>query len=114
MKLVDCEKCRDKCCEEIAVHIATPSSADDFRNIRWFLYHPGVSIEVDKNGCWWTKFDSACSKLDKHGKCTIYPKRPPVCKNLMVENCDANNPPKEEFRSVRAYERWLKRVFKKA
>ncbi len=111
--MINCKECKYKCCEEIAVQISTPKSADDFKDIKWYLYHPGISIEIDKDDIWWVKFNSRCGKLDKTGNCKIYPERPPVCRNLSLKECDANNPPKHEFRSVKAYEQWLRKVFKK-
>ena len=111
-KLISCKNCKNKCCEEIAIPIATPSTSDNFQVLKWCLYHPGVSIEIDKKGDWWVKFNSRCSKLDKFGKCIIYIKRPPVCRSLELKHCDANNPPKQVFKTVEEYENWLSKVFK--
>ena len=80
------------------------------RDIKWYLYHPGISVYIDVDNVWNVQFDTQCKYLDKKGKCTIYDKRPPVCRNAKVEECHMNKKEiKEFFGSVEEYEAWLKK-----
>ena len=47
-----CTRCLAKCCRYFMLQIDTPSSKDDFENIRWYLAHRGVSVVIDMEGEW--------------------------------------------------------------
>jgi len=106
--MITCDDCNGSCCRKLVVEIDTPRNKDDFEDIKWYLYHPGVSIYIDMNDKWNVQFNSQCSKLDKDGRCSIYEKRPPVCKNAKVKDCEMNKPDvKIMFKTLEDYKEFI-------
>ena len=106
--MVTCDNCTGECCKIIVVEIDEPETADDFEDIKWYLYPPGVSVYIGTDGSWNVQFDSTCRNLAKDGRCMIYEQRPPVCRKAEVKDCHRNKPDiKVMFDSVEKYERWL-------
>ena len=67
------------CCRYFALEIDEPEGRDDFENIRWYLAHEGTLIFVD-DGDWYLQIDNHCKFLDEDDRCTIYEKRPEICR----------------------------------
>ena len=108
--MITCDECEGECCKVLVVEIETPESKDDFEDIKWYLYHPGVSVYIDTDNAWNVQFDTKCRYLSDDDKCLIYDKRPPVCRKAEVRECHVNKEEiKEFFKSVEEYEGWLKR-----
>jgi len=111
--MITCDKCDDNCCKILVVEIEAPRTRDDFQDIKWYLYHPGISVYIDLDDAWNVQFDSQCKYLDENGKCLIYDKRPPVCRESAVEDCHKNKKEiKHFFGTVEEYEAWLIKRFK--
>ncbi|MBW2990949.1 YkgJ family cysteine cluster protein [Candidatus Woesearchaeota archaeon] len=108
--MITCDKCDGNCCQLLVVEIETPETRDDFEDIKWYLFHKGVTVYIDKDDLWNVQFDSKCKHLTKDGRCKIYKKRPPVCREYHVKDCDMNNADiKEFFGTVKEYEAWLRK-----
>jgi len=106
--MITCDECRGECCRVLVIEIDTPKTRDDYEDIKWYLYHPGVSVYIDMNNAWNVQFNTKCKYLDENGRCLIYDKRPPVCKKAKVEECQKNKREvKYFFASVEEYEAWL-------
>ena len=82
-----CKKCSAMCCKYIALEIDTPESRDEYENIRWYLAHHGVSVFVEKKK-WYVSFAGECRHIDKNNMCSIYEKRPKICRKYTTEGCD--------------------------
>jgi len=87
--MVDCLECDGECCKKLAIEVDEPETEEDFDDVKWYLYHEGVSVFQDKNKVWCVLFDTKCKHLDENGKCEIYEKRPPVCREY--SDCDLDN-----------------------
>ena len=106
--MITCDKCDGNCCQVLVIEIETPETRDDFEDIKWYLYHPGVSVYIDTDNAWNVQFDSKCRYLGGNGRCLIYDKRTPVCRKARVEECHVNKKEiREFFGSVENYEKWL-------
>jgi Fe-S-cluster containining protein len=84
----DCTECGNKCCQYIMIDWDEPLDEEDFDDLRWFITHRGATIHVDE-GDWCVEFKMPCEKLGDDGKCTIYEKRPQMCRQYaddMIEN----------------------------
>lgn len=90
-KIVTCDKCRGECCRKIAFHIGPVYTKEDYEDMKWYLYHEGVIVYIDNEGDWLAQVPVKCSKLDEKGRCTIYDKRPPICRQSKVEECEMNS-----------------------
>ena len=94
----------------LVVEIETPETKDDFEYVKWYLFHKGVCVYIDNDDAWNVQFDSKCKHLDKKGRCMIYEKRPPVCREYHVKDCDMNREEiKEFFETAEEYEEWLEK-----
>ena len=107
--MITCDKCGGHCCKMLVVEIDTPETKEDYEDILWYLYHPGIFIYIDTDNAWNVHFDVKCKYLNEQGKCDIYSNRPPVCRNYLVEECDHNMEEiKVFFKTPEKYTEWLK------
>lgn len=83
-----CEKCTGLCCRYFALPIETPETRDDFDDIRWYLCHRDVTVFVE-DGDWYVSIKNECRHLSKKDhRCTIYEKRPKICRKYKHSDCD--------------------------
>ncbi|MBD3253257.1 YkgJ family cysteine cluster protein [Candidatus Pacearchaeota archaeon] len=82
-----CKGCGAKCCRYIATEIDKPESKKDYQDIVWYLLHENVWIFIEE-GKWYIQFNTDCKKLDENSKCSIYEKRPKICRDLDIESCE--------------------------
>ena len=82
-----CKKCNAKCCKYFALQIDTPKSKIDFENIRWYIAHKKVSIFIEKRK-WYLQISNKCEYLLGNNKCSIYDKRPIICKEHETSVCE--------------------------
>jgi len=88
--MTTCLYCGGKCCKSIAIQIDTPKSADDYEDLKWYLYHKGLSVYFDSDKEWLVEIPITCRHLDKKGKCKIYSNRPPICRDFDTDTCEEN------------------------
>lgn len=102
MKNNPCHKCESKCCRYIALQIDTPRAKTDFENVRWYLAHKDISIFVEK-GKWYLEIKSDCRYLTRGHRCSIYDKRPLICREHSPATCESSGDDfahEHTFRSV--------------
>jgi len=87
MATILCEHCTAICCRYIALPIDEPASRRDFDDIRWYLAHENVSVFVEK-GQWYISFATPCRYLTADQKCSIYDRRPRICRSYRTDGCD--------------------------
>ena len=110
-KLITCDACRGDCCTAIAVEIPKPRTAKDYEDVRWYLYHRGTHVYIDRDGDWIAEMALPCRHRDpRSGRCRIYAHRPPVCREAPQEECERNcEDARVRFRTAAEYDRWLGR-----
>jgi Fe-S-cluster containining protein len=105
-----CPACNGLCCRHIALEIDKPKRKADFENIRWYLMHETVKVGIDHDGGWLIEVPVSCRHLKDHA-CTIYKKRPDICKEYpgddWCEHEDKSSPYKVLFADDAAFERYL-------
>jgi Fe-S-cluster containining protein len=82
-----CEHCTAACCRYIALPIETPTERSDFDDIRWYLLHENISVFVE-DGEWYISILTNCRHVQADGRCSIYAKRPRICRKYTTETCD--------------------------
>lgn len=82
-----CEHCVGYCCRYIALPIETPTTRQDFDDIRWYLLHEGVMVFVE-DGEWYISMSTTCRHLQPDYRCGIYETRPKICRDYSTDNCD--------------------------
>ncbi len=81
-----CTKCNAHCCRHVAVGINTPKSKRDFDNIRWYLLHKNVWVSIDLEGNWLLEFRTPCRHIKGNYECSIYEKRPDICRDYPAKD----------------------------
>lgn len=104
-----CEGC-SLCCRYVALEIDTPEDSEDIDQIRWYVLHKNVWVFIDHDDSWNLQFNTPCEKLDEN-LCSIYEKRPQICRSYSTENCERygeGDSFKVLFRNLEDFEKWLK------
>ncbi|MBW2972612.1 YkgJ family cysteine cluster protein [Candidatus Woesearchaeota archaeon] len=83
-----CMACGAECCRSLAIEIDAPEDLDDFEDLKWYIYHKGLTVYLDTDGVWNVEIPTKCVHLDREGKCLIYKDRPPVCREFDVVDCN--------------------------
>jgi uncharacterized protein len=88
----DSKKCRGcgGCCKTVGVEIETPETLADFEYVKWYIFHKGLSVYIDRDGTWNLEIQTKCNHLNKDHRCDIYNERPPVCREFEASQCDVD------------------------
>jgi Fe-S-cluster containining protein len=86
-KKVLCDKCTALCCRYFALPIETPTTKEDYDDIRWYLCHKGITVFVE-DGDWYINIKNTCKYLADDYTCRIYKKRPRICRQYSHKDCD--------------------------
>jgi Fe-S-cluster containining protein len=92
-----CFECRGECCRSVAIELEEPEDLNEFEDLKWYLFHTGITVYIDKDGDWYVDVPIKCKHLDDEGKCMIYETRPPVCRDYDVDDCDNAEDEETEF-----------------
>lgn len=106
-----CSYCEGaKCCHYVTQAIETPRSMYDFSHIQWQVSHDGVEVYKDSDKTWYISFTTTCKKLLPDGHCSIYEKRPQICRDYKNDWCEFDEPASKhwlihfkDYESVNAY-----------
>ena len=82
-----CQDCGAKCCRYVSLEIDKPKSKRSIENIRWFVSHRDVWVYKHKDA-WHLAFDTPCEHLDESHRCTIYERRPAICRDYDAASCE--------------------------
>jgi len=110
-----CRTCSAECCQYVALQIDTPRSKDEFEYIRWYLAHKKIVIFVEKRK-WYLEIRTACRHLAADHKCTIYNKRPTICREHTPHDCEFHGGEfshEYTFHSLEEFDDYLKERKKK-
>jgi Fe-S-cluster containining protein len=108
-----CSGC-SMCCKYVAIEIDAPESREDFENIKWYVAHKNVNVYVDSDDVWHIEFLTPCEFLGENGSCTIYEKRPKICRDYSPDECLHYNEYEEKhtFKTLKDVEEYVKNKFK--
>jgi Fe-S-cluster containining protein len=82
-----CTKCEALCCKYFALEIDTPTTRNDFENIRWYISHQKTSVFIQERK-WYLNVKNRCKHLKSDNRCKIYEERPAICRRLHPDNCE--------------------------
>jgi len=108
--LIPCMECT-QCCHYVAIEIDEPETRQEFDNIRWYLYHPGIEVYVDHEETWNVLVHSTCQHLQSDGACGIYETRPQICRDFSERECEPNTGETAEqvlFRNADDLDAWMR------
>jgi Fe-S-cluster containining protein len=104
------EACQAMCCRYVATKIDAPRTKIDWDEIYWFLCHENVEVFIESRK-WYVQFDTPCRNLDAKSRCVAYPRRPHVCRDHEVENCEywGEEDGKVSMRTTEDLKKYMKR-----
>jgi len=82
-----CGSCDAICCRYVAIPIDPPTTPRDFEDVRGYIAHRDVWVVVE-DGDWYVCVDRNCRYLGRDNKCTIYEKRPSICRTYKTADCE--------------------------
>ena len=85
-----CSECNQECCKSVIVEIDKPTTHEDWEDVKWQVAHKNVQVILDNDDSWCIEFLTPCEMMLENGKCTIYDKRPLMCRNHSAETCVIN------------------------
>jgi Fe-S-cluster containining protein len=85
-----CSYCTARCCRYFAMGIDTPTTWEEFDNMRWYLMHGPFSIFVD-DSAWFLLIPGDCQHLLPDNRCGAYETRPQICRDYTTDSCEYDN-----------------------
>ena len=85
-----CSYCTARCCRYFAMGIDTPTTWEQFDNMRWYMMHGPFSIFVDGE-TWYLMIPGDCQHLLDDHRCGTYETRPQICRDYTTDNCEYDN-----------------------
>ncbi len=82
-----CDDCPALCCHNLAVIIEKPKDQDDIDFYKWHLQYDTVSLAIRSNR-WYLSIEGRCIYLDRDNFCTIYDRRPAICRKHNPPDCE--------------------------
>lgn len=82
-----CSYCTALCCRYFSVPIDTPTTWEDFDNLRWFMMHGHVTSYVEE-GIWYLCVYGDCKHLQDDHRCGNYDDRPQICRSYNTNKCE--------------------------
>jgi uncharacterized protein len=109
----NCDNCNAECCRYVVIEWAKPKTQADIEELKWFICHENINIFIDEEDSLNVEFVTPCKYL-KDNKCSIYKKRPLVCKEYSSKECTFHNEYKEKisFSTPEEIERYFKKIKK--
>ncbi len=86
-KKYTCEGCPGLCCSDLEESITKPRTIDDWDNLKWELHFSNTKAFI-RNRRWYKLTLGTCIYLDENKRCTIYERRPQVCRDHNPPGCE--------------------------
>ena len=82
-----CDDCPAKCCYKLLVPFNKPRTRADLDYYKWHLHYDTVAIVVRARR-WYLAVEGRCIYLDDKELCTIYDRRPEICRDHNPPDCE--------------------------
>jgi len=89
--LAACNDCPALCCHGLSIPIDKPRTRSDIDVLRWELQYDTVRCYV-RSHRWYLYIEGRCIYLDEQNMCTIYARRPDVCRRHGPPDCEKFGP----------------------
>jgi uncharacterized protein len=86
-KNINCRQCPATCCKNLAMSIGKPVTSKEIADLKWQLHFDTVKVYIHKHH-WYQLVEGRCMYLGKDNRCTIYEKRPAICRKHNPPNCE--------------------------
>jgi Fe-S-cluster containining protein len=104
------QECEARCCRYVTLILPAPKHQYDYDEWSWFLAHENISIYFAGRR-WHMEMRSRCRYLSEDNLCTIYEKRPEVCRSYPTGVCEYAGRTKHQlhFDTREKFDRWWHR-----
>lgn len=82
-----CEGCPALCCKGLEKEITSPKTKLDRENLVWQLHFVNTKFFI-RSRKWYELSLGDCRYLDANNLCTVYERRPDVCRNHNPPECE--------------------------
>jgi hypothetical protein len=82
-----CRQCSALCCHNLSIEIGKPENKNEVAQLKWQLHFDTVKVYIH-NRRWYQLIKGRCMYLSPQGLCTIYQKRPAVCRRHNPPHCE--------------------------
>ena len=82
-----CTMCGAKCCKYFSLEIDEPDCEAEYEDVRWYLCHEKTWVFIDEDK-WYLYLMNKCRYLDENNLCSIYDKRPKICRQHDQKDCE--------------------------
>lgn len=86
-KKYSCAGCSAICCRNLAVEITMPRTRSEIDALKWQLHFDTVKVFI-RSRRWHQLVEGACRYLTKDNLCSIYERRPDVCREHNPPDCE--------------------------
>lgn len=88
MDMPECFRC-SRCCHNVSIEVDEPETDSEIDEYIWMLLHKNIRVYINDEK-WYVEFITPCRMIGSGGECTIYEKRPDLCREYDPENCLRN------------------------
>ena len=82
-----CRTCPAICCKNLAMSIGKPVNRKEIEDLKWQLHFNTVKV-FTRHHHWYQWVKGVCRYLSDDNKCTIYEKRPSICRHHNPPDCE--------------------------
>jgi Fe-S-cluster containining protein len=82
-----CRSCPAICCKNLALAIGKPANKKEIDDLKWQLHFTNVKVYI-RHHHWYQWIKSRCMYLSSDNKCTIYDRRPDICRKHNPPDCE--------------------------
>jgi Fe-S-cluster containining protein len=82
-----CKECKAPCCRNLALAVPSPKNRYDVETLKWYLHFDTVQLYI-RNRRWNILIQGKCIYLSKKNLCTIYDRRPKICRAHRSDACE--------------------------
>ena len=106
-----CVDCGARCCKYYALEIDEADCPEEYEKIRWYLAHENTWVFIDSDK-WYLLVNNKCRFLGRDSMCTIYDRRPSVCRDHDRTDCERDDSPFYDvlFKGMKEFEAYLEDI----
>jgi hypothetical protein len=82
-----CSGCPAMCCFGLEEAISRPTTKQEVENLKWELHFINTSVFI-RSRRWYKLSMGRCRYLDKNNRCSIYERRPQICRDHIPPDCE--------------------------
>jgi len=82
-----CKGCPARCCHTLLIPFKRPRTRSEIDYYKWHVQYDTVRIAI-RSHRWYLAVEGRCMYLDEKNLCTIYDRRPEICRKHNPPDCE--------------------------